>query len=145
MHKRNAFTLIELMIVVAIIGILATASIPKFVALIDKSKEGYTKGALSTIRSVISVYYADNEGRYPVDDLSSLLAQSKYIANISPAKLPGTPHMNSESIATGASTSAYITDAGGWAYINNPSDGAWGRFSVNCSHTDIKGEGWSVL
>ena len=55
--SKKGFTLIELMIVVAIIGILAAIAIPKFANLINKSKEGATKGALSTVRSAIQVYY----------------------------------------------------------------------------------------
>lgn len=145
MYKRNAFTLIELMIVVAIIGILAVISIPKFSDLIDKSKEGYTKGALSTLRSAVAVYYADNLGKYPADDLTSLLASHKYINSIPAVKIPRTPHLVSDIVSPGASTDTYITDTGGWAYVNNPDDRDWGRLSVNCSHLDIKGEDWSVF
>lgn len=145
MLKKKAFTLIELMIVVAIIGILAAIAIPKFSDLIDKSKEGYTKGALSTLRSAVAVYYADNLGRYPADDLSSLLAGHKYINSIPVVKIPRTPHLITDVVTPGASTSAYITDTGGWAYVNDETDKAWGQLAVNCSHLDIKGEDWSIF
>jgi prepilin-type N-terminal cleavage/methylation domain-containing protein len=143
--KKRAFTLIELIIVVAIIGILAVIAIPRFADMIDKSKEGYTKGALSTLRSAVSVYYADNNGIYPSDDLTSLLAGHKYINVIPIVKIPRTPHDTTALVAPGASTSTYITDAGGWAYVNNPSDKDWGMLAVNCSHLNIAGEPWSVF
>jgi len=65
MKKTKGFTLIELMIVVAIIGILAAIAIPKFADLIRKSKEGATKGSLASFRSAITIYYGEQEGIYP--------------------------------------------------------------------------------
>lgn len=61
----KGFTLIELMIVVAIIGILAAIAIPKFADLIKKSKEGATKGSLGALRSALTIYYGEQEGTYP--------------------------------------------------------------------------------
>lgn len=145
MRTRKAFTLIELMVVVAVIGILAVISIPKFSDLIDKSKEGYTKGALSTLRSAVAVYYADNQGRYPADDLASLLASHKYINSLPIVKIPRTPHLIINTVTPGASTSTFITDTGGWAYVNNEADLGWGQLAVNCSHLDIKGDDWSLF
>jgi len=134
MNKRG-FTLIELMIVVAIIGILAAIAIPKFADLISKSKEGATKGSLSTVRSALQIYYGDNEGWYPTDaTLASLTDNAKYLAEIPLAKLPGTTHADIATIVTSTS------DAGGWFYQNSPTVPAtWGNFAVNCSHEDIKG------
>lgn len=141
---KKGFTLIELMIVVAIIGILAAIAIPKFADLINKSKEGATKGALSSIRSAIQVYYGDNEGWFPADTLGVLTVQSKYINSISVAKLPGTNHADSNAVlavVTSTYTGAGLgQDVGGWAYFNNPlTPNVWGNFIVNCIHEDIKG------
>jgi prepilin-type N-terminal cleavage/methylation domain-containing protein len=65
MRKIRGFTLIELMLVVAIIGLLAAIAIPKFSDMIDKSREAALKGQLGTLRSALTLYYADNEGVYP--------------------------------------------------------------------------------
>ena len=63
--EQRGFTLIELMIVVAIIGILAAIAIPKFTSMLEKSREGATKGNLGAIRSAIAIYYGDREGVWP--------------------------------------------------------------------------------
>jgi len=148
-NNKKGFTLIELMIVVAIIGILAAIAIPKFADLINKSKEGATKGALSSVRGALQVYYGDNEGWFPHDnDLSVLTANAKYIASIPLAKIP-TRHTDSAAVAQFASTttagvfsggSGTFDTPGGWAYFSdNDNAPLWGTFAVNCSHTDIKG------
>jgi len=131
------------MIVVAIIGILAAIAVPKFSSLVDKSKEGYTKGALASLRAALSVYYADTDGVYPVDNLASLTDNGKYLASIPPTKLPGTGHPNAEAIITGTDLPSLITDAGGWAYLNNLQDHDWGRLAVNCRHSDSGANAWS--
>src|SRR6185312_10263035 len=90
--SKKGFTLIELMIVVAIIGILAAIAIPQFASLVGKSQEGATKGNLGTIRSALSIYYGDTEGFYPVDNLSSLTVSTKYLQAVPNANIPHTPN-----------------------------------------------------
>lgn len=58
----SGFTLIELMLVAAIIGLLGAIVIPKFGNLIIKAKEAAVRGKLGALRSTLSIYYADNEG-----------------------------------------------------------------------------------
>ena len=148
-NNKKGFTLIELMIVVAIIGILAAIAIPKFADLINKSKEGATKGSLSSVRSAIQVYYGDNEGWFPADTLGVLTNNGKYISQIPVAKLPTTGHVDSAVViaystvtAAGVYTPAAGTfETGGWGYVNNPTATAiWGSFMANCTHEDIKGQ-----
>jgi len=88
-RSRAGYTLIELMIVVAIIGILAAVAIPQFADTVAKSEEGVTKGNLGTLRSTLSIYYADNEGLYP-QDINALTIASKYLQAIPNAYFP--PH-----------------------------------------------------
>jgi type IV pilus assembly protein PilA len=49
MHRQHGFTLIELMIVVAIIGILAAIAIPNFLTYQAKAKQSEAKVALGAI------------------------------------------------------------------------------------------------
>lgn len=136
--KNVGFTLIELMIVVAIIGILAAIAIPKFADLIRKSNEGSTKGNLGTVRSSLSIYYGDQEGQYP-NTPEALTTGGSYIDFIPGVK---TPNYHPDTSAIELNNSG--NDAAGWGYNNTPSDANFGALFVNCSHTDSKGTVWST-
>lgn len=137
MMKKRGFTLIELMIVVAIIGILAAIAIPKFADLISKSREGAIKGQLSSVRSAINVYYSDNEGIYPTDTLDVLVP--KYIKSIPLIHFTG--HAGAAAVAA---LSASDNDGGSWGYFNTPGNN-WGTFMVDCTHGDSKGAVWTSI
>ena len=139
--KRLGFTLIELMIVVAIIGILAAIAIPKFAELIRKSNEGSSKGNLGAIRSALSIYYGDLEGQYPAA-LDSLTISGKYLTSIPKSKAPNY-HSDVSTISQDSGVLS-ITNAGGWAYVNAPGDANFGTLWVNCTHTDTKGTVWTA-
>jgi prepilin-type N-terminal cleavage/methylation domain-containing protein len=140
MNRKRGFTLIELMIVVAIIGILAAIAIPKFAELIRKSSEGASKGNLGGLRSALTIYYGDMEGQYP-DHISGLTLGGKYIGAIPVAKVPNY-HNDSSSELDGPL--AVTTDVGGWVYNNTVGSVNDGGMLINCSHTDTKGSVWTA-
>ena len=142
---KKGFTLIELMIVVAIIGILAAIAIPQFANLISKSQEGATKGNLGTVRSALSIYYGDLEGYYPVETtaLTSLTAGGKYLQNMPSANTPKTNN-NTGHGTSAALTNAAAADGAGWYYNNGTGSTTWGQILVNCSHSDLKGSLWTA-
>lgn len=63
-RRERGFTLLELIIVVAIIGILATIAMPAMKDIPRRANEAVLRTNLRTIRDVIDQYYGD-KGRYP--------------------------------------------------------------------------------
>lgn len=147
--SKKGFTLIELMIVVAIIGILAAIAIPQFANLVAKSQEGATKGNLGTLRSALSIYYGDTEGVYPTDNfVNSLQLNAKYVQSVPIASLPKTNnnggHANVPTVTAVATVAALAADTGGWNYDNNSTDQGWGQIVVACLHQDLRGSRWTA-
>jgi len=66
--KNKGFTLLELMVVIAIISILAVAMIPNFVNARNAAKLTSCKTILRNISTVVEMYSQDNEGKYPASD-----------------------------------------------------------------------------
>ena len=59
MAKTKGFTIIELLIVVVIIGLLASIAIPKFSATKDKAKMASVRSDLRNVMTAQEAYFAD--------------------------------------------------------------------------------------
>jgi type IV pilus assembly protein PilE len=66
MQHEKGFTLLELMITVAIIGILAGIALPSYSDYVRRSKFAEAVGNLADLRVKMEQYYADNR-RYSTD------------------------------------------------------------------------------
>ena len=75
MKRRNSsgesgFTLIELMIVMAIIGILTAIAVPAYLRSVNRAREAALREDLATMRSAIGSYTVDKEkAPQSLDDL----------------------------------------------------------------------------
>jgi general secretion pathway protein G len=74
--NNRGFTLIELMIVIAIIGILASIATPSFQRSIVRAREASLMNSLFILRDVIDQYYGDH-GEYP--ETLEALTEKRYI------------------------------------------------------------------
>lgn len=75
-RAHPGFTLIELVIVMAVIALLLTIAAPRYFHSIDRSKEAVLRSNLATTRDALDKYFSDN-GRYP-GDLATLVT-AKYL------------------------------------------------------------------
>ena len=77
--SEGGFTLIELMIVMAIIGILAAIAIPSFTNNVKRAKEAVLREDLHTMRDAIQSYTVDKDkAPQSLDDL----VQAGYLKSI---------------------------------------------------------------
>ena len=69
----KAFTLMELIVAIVIIGTMASMAIPKYAKSVEQSYERTAASNLNLIRSAIKIYKLNN-GSYPPSDLSDTAA-----------------------------------------------------------------------
>ncbi len=77
--NNKGFTLIEMLTVIAIIGILASIATPSFQRSIVRAREASLRNSLFILRDVIDQYYADH-GEYP--ETLEVLTEKKYIRSV---------------------------------------------------------------
>jgi general secretion pathway protein G len=76
---RRAFTLIELIIVLAILALLITIAVPRYFAHIERAKEATLRQDLVIMRDAIDKFHGD-KGRYP-ESLEELV-KLRYIRSV---------------------------------------------------------------
>jgi len=131
-NRRNAFTLIEVLIVVVIMAVLAATIIPQFASSTEDAKKSQQDFNLHTLRSQIELYRVQHSGVYPKIDnnLEQLTSKTKSDGTVDATngtlgpyildKLPANAFTNANTVS--ASTTGTEKTGGGWLY-----DAATGR------------------
>jgi general secretion pathway protein G len=79
--KTRGFTLIELIVVMAIVAMLVSIAAPRFFNHIDRAKEAALATSLNVMREAIDKFHGD-QGRYP-ETLDELVAK-RYLRKVPP-------------------------------------------------------------
>jgi len=111
--RRRGFTLIELMVVLAIIATLLTIVAPRYFGHLDRAREAALRETLSVVRDSIDKFHADT-GRYPAE-LEELVSK-RYLR-----KLPVDP------VSERADTWVIVPPPGGISGVADLKSGAGGE------------------
>jgi len=117
--NKRGFTLIELVIVIAILGILALYAVPKYQGLIEEARSSEARAQLGTVRSAMGIYYAKNHGVYPATLDGTIFAEDavpEVEVTLSSGAVDRHNTVTTAETQDGTITAAEITDVGGWMY-----------------------------
>ena len=130
--RRNAFTLIEVLIVVIIMAVLAATIIPQFSSSTTDAKDSSLKFNLHTIRSQVEMYKAHHLNTVPV--LTTFVDQMTKPTNVDGAitgsnliygpyfqgQVPANPFNGSNALVAvataGKEPTAVVAGGAGWQY-----------------------------
>jgi type IV pilus assembly protein PilA len=130
-RQRRGFTLVELAIVIAILGILAVVAIPKYQGMVNEARSAEARAQLGTVRSAIAISYAKNKGVMPATLTGALFADG-----VMPSVDIAETNVNTVTAGTWVAPAWTVgTPAtpgiGGWLY-----DASNGKVSINTATVD---------
>lgn len=101
MSVKKGFTIIELLIVIAVIAILVGIALPRFKGMQDEGRIAQAKGELRTLQTAVESYFIHQSSVYP--SALSLLTGASITPNLLGGTLPTDPF-------NGTSNYGYVTD-----------------------------------
>ena len=123
LRNQQGFTLIELVIIIVILGILAAVAIPKYQDLSGEAREAAARSSLGSIRSAITIFYANQAVQTGNADWPSL-AELRTAGTVMAQSIPPNPFQTEanvpDSIVDGTGqVKGTVIGNGGWVYNEN--------------------------
>jgi type IV pilus assembly protein PilA len=132
MGSQSGFSLVELMIVVAIIGILSSIAVPQFQKFIFKARQTEAKTALSALYSAEQAFFAEYSAYHSSFDAIGYRPTGKIYYNVGFTAVADNTNYNPPS-AAGPSV-AYMT-SGQFCNSDSPGLQGTGSYGVVCQTT----------
>jgi prepilin-type N-terminal cleavage/methylation domain-containing protein len=136
MTNRKGFTLIEIVIAVAIVAVFAAAISPMVFRHLEDAKVSKAQNETETIASAILSYYKD-VGKWPVTSANGPTGNG-ITRVVSSTKVPTGAGTGAASGATNWGAYGTAKDLGDYLYYNNPDDDS----SATGSGADQNGQDW---
>lgn len=128
-YKRAAFSLVELVVVVLIIGILAAVAAPRMFDTAGSARDAATRASLGIVRDSIELYRSQNGSYPPAATLSTAI--KPFIKGTFPSVQSTTAtNQNNTVVASSADPITVVAGTAGWAY--NQTTGEFVVNSANC-------------
>ena len=136
-RQKKGFTLVELVIVIAIIGILASLAIPKFIDLSGAAKESATKAGLGSLRSLLAIRYASSATGGATASFPTALSASDFAGVASPKNALNTQTAITALTVTTSGTATHASMGYWYVSLSSSADygkaGAYSDGSINTS------------
>ncbi|MBP9852499.1 prepilin-type N-terminal cleavage/methylation domain-containing protein [Candidatus Saccharibacteria bacterium] len=114
-NKSKGFTIVELLIVIIVIGILATLVIALFTSAKKKARDSQRQTDVVALQGYIEGFYAE-EGKYPtLANINDSTWRGTHMEGLDPAALADPKNATSQSLVGVATANSYL-------YTTTPAD-----------------------